>query len=172
MVLVYYGDNGNLKPAFDKAFASLGILKKDLGVEDRNTSMDDLLKAPMHEVTDFGTGPVFMFLDGHGAKDLQAIGEALAAEGIHVSHKAMKTENNGSWPLGMLMDEVDQEDRWFKARSRLYQLLVTPDKDRLESDPAYMRLMASAYDLYERQDASLEELESAVRNIEQVCDNK
>lgn len=168
MVLVYYGDNAALKPAFDKAFKTLGIEKKDLGKEDLKTAMGELIKAPKKEVTDFGTGPLFMYLDGHGARDLQRIGEVLAKENIHVSHKAMKTENNQSWPLEVLMDEIDKEDRWYKARSRLYQLLVTPDKDRLDKDPDYMRLMSAAYDLYDRQDASVEELEEAVKAIEKT----
>ena len=169
MVLVYYGDQKDKKPVFDRVFEKLGLEKKDLSDADLDKTMKELVSGP-HEYMEAAdsAGPIFMYYDGHGSKDVQNVADALEKEGIKVTHRAVRTENNESWTLGHIMKEIALEDEWYKLSAKLYQLITHPDKERLKSDPQYMMLMSSAFALFEGQNASLEDLKAAIAAIEKA----
>lgn len=165
MVLVYYGNEIDKKPVIDRVFADLGLEKRDLGDEDLNATVGELADNP--GASDLaGDKPLFLYYDRMDGKEIQKVEKALKENGLHITRKALRTDNNEKWTLEALMYEIGREDEWFRKTSRLYQLVTHPDKARLAGDPAYMAMMAQAFALLEENDMSEEQLDGAIAAIE------
>lgn len=166
MVLVYYGNEIDKKPVFDRIFQDLGLAKRDLGDADLNATVGELADTEAQTADLKGDKPLFLYYDKLDSKAIQQVEAALKQAGLHVSRKAVRTENNEKWTLEALMYEIGREDEWFRKTNRLYQLVTHPDKERLASDPAYMALMAQSFALLEENDMSEEQLDQAIAAIE------
>lgn len=165
MVLVYYGNEIDKKPVIDKVFKDLGLEKRDLGDEDLNATVGELADNP--GTSDLaGDKPLFLYYDRMDGKEIQKVEKALKENGLHITRKALRTDNNEKWTLEALMYEIGREDEWFRKTNRLYQLVTHPDKARLANDPAYMTMMAQAFALLEENDMSEEQLDGAIAAIE------
>lgn len=166
MVLVYYGNEIDKKPVFDRIFQDLGIEKRDLGDANLDATVGELADSAGDQADLTGDKPLFLYYDKLDSKDIQRVEKALKEAGLHVSRKAVRTENNEKWTLEALMYEIGREDEWLRKTSRLYQLVTHPDKARLAHDPAYMALMAQSFALLEENDMSEEQLDQAIAAIE------
>ena len=105
----------------------------------------------------------FLFLDTMQPEQIQAFSKALKDQNVQIGRVALRTENNISWKLRTLMEEVDQEFQYFLIRDQLYQMVTHPDKGRLDNDPAYLRLMSTVYALIEDTNTSIEDLKKALQ---------
>ncbi len=103
----------------------------------------------------------FLFLDTMKPEAVQQFSKELIQKGIRLGRVAVRTENNVSWTLRTLMEEVEEEFQFFQLREKLYDVILHPDKDRLQKDAHYMHLMSETYALLENRTATKKDLEQA-----------
>ena len=63
MVLVYYGNEIDKKPVFDRIFQDLGLAKRDLGDADLNATVGELADTEAQTADLKGDKPLFLYYD-------------------------------------------------------------------------------------------------------------
>ena len=82
-------------------------------------------------------------------------------KGIRLGRVAVRTENNISWKLKDLMDEVEEEFQYFLLRDKLFEIVTHPDKERLDADSEYLKRMSLVYAMLEDSNTKMDDLKAA-----------
>lgn len=151
MILLY---SKNCQQIID-ALQVLNLEYKCISDLDFQRKMKDLLIQPV--TGGDCTKEDFLYLDGLNEEQMKSLDEK-----VHVLRVAVSTPTNLEWNLGQLMEEVEKEYVYFKVKNELYQILIHPDKERLEMDANYLKQLANAFRLYEDKKTPVEILEQAL----------
>ena len=103
----------------------------------------------------------FLFLDTMQQDKIQLFAKLLQEKGIRLGRVAVRTENNISWKLKDLMDEVEEEFQYFLLRDQLFEIVTHPDKERLDADPEYLKRMSLVYAMLEDSNTKMDDLKAA-----------
>lgn len=161
MILVYFKEGSKNKNIVEQLLKKYGEEFKEVGDNHLEQTLVQVF-SNQDEAVSNQKYEDFLFLDTMKPETIQQFARELNQKGVHIGRVAVRTENNVSWKLGDLMEEVDQEFRYFLLRDRLYELVSHPDKERLEKDPSYLKLMSSIYALIEDPKTPYEDLKRAL----------
>lgn len=158
MILVYFKEGSKQKETVESILKEMQEEFKEVGDNHLDLLLSEVFSSeePPKSNQEFED---FLFLDTMQPQDIQNFSMRLKEKKIRMGRVAVRTENNISWKLRDLMEEVEQEFQYFLLRDQLYELVMHPDKERLEKDPAYMRLMSSVYALIEDSNTKYEDLQ-------------
>lgn len=151
MILVY---SKNCQKIIDELRA-LNLEYKCISDLDFQKKMKDLLMQPVIEGT--CTKEDFLYLDGVNEEQMKSLDE-----NVHVLRVAVSTPTNLEWNLEQLMEEIEKEYNYFKVRNDLYQILIHPNKERLNMDSNYLKQLAYAFSLYENEKTPVEILQQVL----------
>lgn len=160
MILVYFKESSKQKDVVETILKDLNEEFKEVG--------DNHLDLVIANVFSSDEKPVsnklyedFLFLDTMQQDKIQILAKKLKEKGIQLGRVAVRTENNISWKLKDLMDEVEEEFQYFLLRDKLFDIISHPDKERLDKDPKYLKLMSFVYALLENSNTKMEDLRQA-----------
>lgn len=160
MILVYFKESSKQKDVVETILKDLNEEFKEVG--------DNHLDLVIANVFSSDEKPVsnklyedFLFLDTMQQDKIQILAKKLKEKGIQLGRVAVRTENNISWKLKDLMDEVEEEFQYFLLRDKLFDIISHPDKERLDKDPKYLKLMSFVYTLLENSNTKMEDLRQA-----------
>ncbi len=160
MILVYFKEGSKQKDVVETILKDLNEEFKEVG--------DNHLDLVIANVFSSDEKPVsnklyedFLFLDTMQQDKIQLLAKRLKEKGIQLGRVAVRTENNISWKLKDLMDEVEEEFQYFLLRDKLFDIISHPDKERLDKDPKYLKLMSFVYALLENSNTKMEDLRQA-----------
>lgn len=160
MILVYFKESSKQKDVVETILKDLNEEFKEVG--------DNHLDLVIANVFSSDEKPVsnklyedFLFLDTMQQDKIQILAKKLKEKGIQLGRVAVRTENNISWKLKDLMDEVEEEFQYFLLRDKLFDIISHPDKERLDKDPKYLKQMSFVYALLENSNTKMEDLRQA-----------
>lgn len=160
MILVYFKEGSKQKDVVETILKDLNEEFKEVG--------DNHLDLVIANVFSSDEKPVsnklyedFLFLDTMQQDKIQILAKKLKEKGIQLGRVAVRTENNISWKLKDLMDEVEEEFQYFLLRDKLFDIISHPDKERLDKDPKYLKQMSFVYALLENSNTKMEDLRQA-----------
>lgn len=160
MILVYFKDGSQQKEIVEHVLKDLNEEFKEVG--------DNHLDLVISKVFSSDEEPVenklyedFLFLDTMQQDKIQLFAKLLQEKGIRLGRVAVRTENNISWKLKDLMDEVEEEFQYFLLRDQLFEIVTHPDKERLDADPEYLKRMSLVYAMLEDSNTKMDDLKAA-----------
>ena len=162
MLIIYAGkdiDKEKLEALLDEH----GYPFKLIGDECLDTEIQDVLTVEKTFIP--AKNNTLILIDGMDREEIKEFNRILSGNGFDIPRKAVITPSNSLWPLGKLIDEIDEEYAYFRAREELYTLLTNPDKKRLAEDPQYLKMMSNAYALLEDENADTELICAAIQII-------
>ena len=160
MILVYFKEGSQQKEIVEHVLKDLNEEFKEVG--------DNQLDLVISKVFSSDEEPVenklyedFLFLDTMQQDKIQLFAKLLQEKGIRLGRVAVRTENNISWKLKDLMDEVEEEFQYFLLRDKLFEFVTHPDKERLDADPEYLKQMSLVYAMLEDSNTKMDDLKAA-----------
>ena len=160
MILVYFKEGSQQKEIVENVLSDLQEEFKEVG--------DNHLDLVISKVFSSDEEPVenklyedFLFLDTMQQDTIQLFAKLLKEKGICLGRVAVRTENNISWKLKDLMDEVEEEFQYFLLRDKLFEFVTHPDKERLDADPEYLKQMSLVYAMLEDSNTKMDDLKAA-----------
>lgn len=160
MILVYFKEGSQQKEIVENVLSDLQEEFKEVG--------DNHLDLVISKVFSSEEKPVsnklyedFLFLDTMRQDKIQLFAKLLKEKGIRLGRVAVRTENNISWKLKDLMDEVEEEFQYFLLRDKLFEIVTHPDKERLDTDPEYLKQMSLVYAMLEDSNTKIDDLKAA-----------
>ena len=122
MILVYFKESSKQKDVVETILKDLNEEFKEVG--------DNHLDLVIANVFSSDEKPVsnklyedFLFLDTMQQDKIQILAKKLKEKGIQLGRVAVRTENNISWKLKDLMDEVEEEFQYFLLRDKLFDII-------------------------------------------------
>lgn len=167
MILAYFKKDSQEEDKIIKIFQQYDFLYKEVGDNHLECEMEQL-KESKEIATKGNTMEDFLFLDEMDEKEIQDLLKLFKQEGIQIGRVCVATENNKKWTLRQLMEEVDEEYRYFAIRDEIYSILKCPDKERLEKDENYLRLFSTIYAMVEENACSLDDLKKALNILKKI----
>lgn len=113
-----------------------------------------------------GKEDAFLYIESRDVEELQNLDKELDEQNIQIERKAIKTENNVDWTLRELLNEVREEFEYFQLKDKLYALITSPNKEKLNTDPIYLRTMTMAFSLLQDDEVDKNTLKMAIESIE------
>lgn len=160
MILVYFKEGSQQKEIVEHVLKDLNEEFKEVG--------DNHLDLVISKVFSSDEEPVenklyedFLFLDTMQQDKIQLFAKLLQEKGIRLGRVAVRTENNISWKLKDLMDEVEEEFQYFLLRDQLFEIVTHPDKERLDAHPEYLKRMSLVYAMLEDSNTKMDDLKAA-----------
>lgn len=163
-VLIYLGEETDKEEQLIKILNISGIEYSFVGDDDLSIKMSELLSKRTKNGLQ-GKGHGFIYIDEADVKEIQKFDNLLKENNVDIPRKAIKTENNLSWTLGSLLKEVNEEYEYFCLKDEIHAIVMNPDREKLNTDGDYLRLMSMAFSLLEDDQAPKEVLEIALKAL-------
>lgn len=166
MVLVYYGNQFAKKDEIIDVLKKMNVSYIEIGEEDLDHTLGELLKKENSSINLESDREIFLYFCDMDVNTITKIDEALKAKGIHVLHKAVRTDTNIGWKLVDLLDHIEAEASYFKKREKLRDLVSHPDQVLLSTNEKYQNLMVMCFELLEETDVPEKMYDTAIQLIE------
>lgn len=95
----------------------LGAEVRAIGFEELGLTVDEVLDGEASSEGTCAEQELLLFSGFSGAELNEAVA-ALRQAGLYVPLKAVRTAQNGSWPLNALIDELNAEHEYMKQRKK------------------------------------------------------
>nr|WP_300922462.1 DUF3783 domain-containing protein [uncultured Dubosiella sp.] len=165
MVVVYYGNHFAQRDKIAAVLDQLQVSYIEIGEDSLEQTMEQILNSQGSEPAQ-SDQEIFLYFSDMDIEEITKIDQALKEAGIHVLHKAVKTETNISWKLGDLLEHIRAEASYFKKREKLRSLVSDPDPVLISTNPKYMNLMVMCYELLEETGVPEKMYDKAIELIE------
>ncbi|EOS61968.1 hypothetical protein C815_00291 [Firmicutes bacterium M10-2] len=166
MVLVYYGNQFAKKDKIVDVLKKMNVSYIEIGEEDLDYTLGELLEKEKSSINFESDREIFLYFCDMDVNTITKIDEALKAKGIHVLHKAVRTDTNIGWKLVDLLDHIEAEASYFKKREKLRNLVSHPDQVLLSTNEKYQSLMVMCFELLEETDVPEKMYDTAIQLIE------
>lgn len=166
MVVIYYGKQYALRDQVAEVLEQMHVPYVELGDEDLDRTLKELIQKEESTACLEGERDIFMYFSDVPVDTIEKIDDALKAKGIHIVHKAVKTDTNLGWKLSDLLDHIHAEASYFQKREKLRTLVSHPDPVLLSTNPKYRDLMVMGFELLEETDVPEKMYDTAIHLIE------
>lgn len=112
----------------------------------------------------------FIYFAKVPVKEVGRIQKEMEEAGLPIHSMAIETENNRSFQLGTLMEEVDREAKYFQKRDELADLIMQADPARMEKDEDYFKCHLMAAGLLKEAELSEKMLDTAIGVLKSLQD--
>lgn len=163
-ILIYLGQEKDKEEKLIKLLNTSDIEYSFIGDDDLSLKMSELLSKETKNSSK-GEGHGFIYIDESDVEEIQKFDNLLKENNVDIPRKAIKTENNLSWTLGSLLKEVNDEYEYFCLKDEIHAIVMNPDREKLNTDGDYLRLMSMAFSLLEDDKAPKEVLEIALKAL-------
>lgn len=136
-----------------------------LGDDQLDLTMKDILQADTAGKST-ATGPAFLYFDKEPHDAVFALQKKLHALNIPQPAMAVYTENNSTWTLRSLMQEVQREARYFARRDYLATLVHQVSRKEMEENPEFAKAVFMAYSLLQQDELPEDLLEMGIAFLE------
>lgn len=139
----------------------------------KGRTMEQIISEPVLDGSKAGsTGLPFVYFVNEPVEKISAWQKEIEQEGLDLQAMAIATEENRSWTLRQLMDEVRREADYFRRRDYLAQRLSQVDRARFARDEDYRRCYLLAADLLREEELSEKMLDTAIAIIDSFSKEK
>lgn len=162
MLLIYAGKDiqagqlAELLTQYDYPFKIIGDESLDVTLQNLQDGAAPVIPAE---------GPTFILMEGMDENEIKEFNRILWDHSFDIPRKAVTTPSNSSWTLRKLLAEIEEEYAYFTAREELYELLTHPDKERIQSDPSYLKMMSQAFAIFDNEGTDIEMLRGLIEII-------
>lgn len=130
-------------------------------------TMDAIAAQNKPDFADPGSSSFLYWID-ENPEAIFALQRKMKEKGMEECLMAVRTENNRSWKLADLLDEVSTEAAYFHKRDRIHDLLASFSMDVLMANPSLFNSARMAYALLKDDNAPADLLDTVIDYLEAV----
>ena len=164
MKLIIYGiDNASFSTIKEY------VPKDTIVINDKylNYKIEDLINL---EIMEFSCAPTYVIYHQTSQQEVLNIIESFKGVGLKTTN-AMTTQTNMKWSLQALKNELDEENRWFKAYDRLQDLLKYVNQLR-DINTDEKQIVLDSYVTYMNQEKDVELLNECSKQLENMLNKR